>query len=483
MDVHQASTTVAVTRATIVYKIGAADMRSTSKALGPAERKKPMSYRDHSQLTPSRHVGMRVICLLTCAMLCCLIPLAQDKQSKDSRRYESMARTAYQEKDYPAFLENMKLAVNLRPNHPRLMYGLATAYALTAHQSEALAWLARIGEMGLVFPAEKDVNFDSVKSSAEFPAILKQIEHNKAPVINSVPAFTVHEKGIIPEGIAYDPVQETFYLGSVYKRKIVSVNKKGEAKDFATERDGLWSVMGMKVDAARRLLWVSTTAHPQMSNYIEAENGSSGLFKFDLRTGKLIKKYLLPNRPKPHWFGDPVVNSRGDVFATDKISPGIYVIPRQKDELELFLEAEQFANPQGLDFTLDEKHMFVADYAEGIFSIDLKTKKCTNVAPAANSTLLGINGIYSYKGGLIGVQNGINPPRLVRLFLSNDLTRVDRLETIEANNPVFDEPTLGVLVKDMFYLIANSQWGSIDQKGQLAPAETLKEPVVLKIRL
>jgi hypothetical protein len=36
------------------------------------------------------------------------------------------------------------------------------------------------------------------------------------------------------------------------------------------------------------------------------------------------------------------------------------------------------------------------------------------------------------------------------------LDRVERLEIIEANDPVFDEPTLGVLVKDTFYLIANS---------------------------
>jgi hypothetical protein len=458
-------------------------MRNTSKAHRPGEKKEPAGYSDHLRFTLSRLVGMRVICLLACAMACCLIALAQDRQSRDSRRYESMAGKAYQEKDYPGFLENMKLALSLRPNHPRLMYGLATAYALTGHQREALVWLDKMAAMGLVFPGDKDVNFDSIKSSDEFPAILKQIEHNKAPLINSVTAFTLHEKGIVPEGIAYDPVTKTFYLGSVYKRKIVSVNKKGEAKDFATERDGLWSVMGMKVDAARRLLWVCTTAHPQMSNYIEADNGSSGLFKFDLRTGKLIKKYLLPNKPKPHWFGDLLVNSRGDVFATDSISPGIYVIWRQKDQLELFLEAAQFANPQGLDFTPDEKHLFMADYAEGIFLIDLETKKCTNIPPAPNSTLLGIDGLYSYKGSLIGVQNGISPPPLVRLFLSRDLQRVKRLETIEANNPIFDEPTLGVLVKNTFYLIANSQWGAIDQKGQLAPAEKLKAPVVLKIRL
>lgn len=81
------------------------------------------------------------------------------------------------------------------------------------------------------------------------------------------------------------------------------------------------------------------------------------------------------------------------------------------------------------------------------------------------------------------MQNGVNPARLVRLFPSADLNRVERLETVEANNPAFDEPTLGVVVGDDFYLIANSQWGAIDDEGRLAPPEKLKEHVVLKINL
>jgi hypothetical protein len=220
-----------------------------------------------------------------------------------------------------------------------------------------------------------------------------------------------------------------------------------------------------------------------MANYKEEENGSSGLFKYDLRTGKLLKKYLLPNQPKRHWLGDLVINSRGDVFATDSVSPQIYVVRRKTDELELFLESEAFASLQGLDFTPDEKRLFVADYAKGIFVVDLETKKATELAPAPNSTMLGIDGLYSYKGSLLAVQNGVNPSRVIRLFLNRDLSRVERFETIEANNPLFDEPTLGVLVKDVFYFIANSQWGAIDRKGQLAAPDKLKEPVVLKLKL
>lgn len=424
-----------------------------------------------------------VVTLLLCLQMFTVVSSSQEDQLKDGRYYEALARKAYQQKDYVSFLENMRLAAELRPNHPRLMYNLAAAYALTGQGKEALLWLAKVARMGLVYPAESDPDFESIKSADEFKAILKRFQLNREPTVKSVPAFVVHEKGLIPESIALDPETANFYVGSVYRRKIVRIDSRGEASDFVTERDGLWSVMGMKVDARRRHLWACTTAHPQMSNFLDEDRGKTALFKIDLRTGKILKKYYLPNKPQPHWLGDLIVNSRGDVFATDSISPAVYLLRHDRDELESLIAGEPLVSPQGLDFTPDEKSLFVADYAKGIFLINPETKQWKAVAPAPDTTLLGIDGLYSYKGSLIGIQNGVNPQRLIRLFLSKDFSRVERSQIIEANNPVFDEPTLGVLVKNQFYFIANSQWGAIDQKGNLAPPEKLKEPVILRLGL
>jgi hypothetical protein len=430
-----------------------------------------------------RRALLLAICFLIGAGVCRNAAVAQVEQPKDGRYYEAEARKAYRAKDYPSFLENTKRAAALSPNHSRLMYFLAVAHALNGNKADALAWLDRVARMGLVVPAGAEESFDSIKDSDEFRAVLEKFRRNGLPLVRSAPAFTVHETGVVPESVAYDPPTKNFYLSSVYKRKILRVSASGEASEFAGERDGLWSVMGMKVDAARRLLWVCTAAHPQMSNYREAENGSAALFKFDLRTGRLVKKYSLPNRPKPHWLGDLVIDARGDVFATDSVTPAIYVVRRERDEIELFLESDQFSSPQGLDFTADGRGLFMADYAKGLFLIDLKTKRIARVAPAPDSTTLGIDGLYSYRGSLVAVQNGTNPARVVRLFLSKDLSRIERFETLEANNPIFDEPTLGVVARDEFYFIANSQWGAIDEKGHLAPADKLREPVVLKIKL
>jgi hypothetical protein len=408
---------------------------------------------------------------------------AGDDPPKNARYYRQRAAEAYKAKDYPSAIENFRKAAEIIPDHPTLLYNLACMYALAGRKSEALASLLQVAEMGVILPAQKDSDLDSIKDTPEFKLILKRFEASGEPVIKSSEAFVIHEKGLITEGLAYDPVEETFFVSSVHKRKILSVSKNGEVKPFASEQDGLFSVLGMKVDAKRRLLWVTSTAFPQMVNYKKEEDGTSAVFKFDLKTKKILKKYVLSNASKRHALGDLTIQSNGDVFTTDSLSPAVYVIRPQKDEIELFLEDAAFGSPQGLAFSVNEQHLFLADYGTGLFDIDVKTKKIAHLAPLFAATLLGIDGLYFYKGSLIGVQNGVTPQRVIRLSMSKDLGRVERLEVLEANNPVFLEPTLGVLVKDTFYFIANSQWPLIGEDGKLASEDKLRDPVVLKIKL
>lgn len=404
-------------------------------------------------------------------------------QTPDLRQYVLKARAAYKDKDYAALIENMKAALAIRPNYGPYTYNVAVGYALSGNKREAFDWLGRLADMGLVYSISGDGDFASIKDTDEFKNLAGRFENNARPIGSSTIAFTVHEKAFIPEGLAYDPAEKIFYLGSVYKRKIVSVSKSGDVKEFSAPADGLWSVMGMRVDPARRVLWVCTASHQQMMDFKESENGMTGIFKYDLRSKKLIRKYLLPSQPKPHWLGDLVLNSKGDVFASDSITPGIYKLSSESDNLELFLAHDAFVNPQGLAFSADEKRLFMADYLKGIFSIDVKSRAVLILAPPPNTTMLGFDGLYYHKGRLIGVQNGVRPARLVELSLPAKGAGIAAFKVLEANNPVFDEPTLAVLSGDTLFYIANSQWAAIDEKGKLAGDDKLRDPIVLKMKL
>ena len=419
---------------------------------------------------------------LTALVVWMLFPVQCFSQTADVRVYVQNANAAYQRKDYSALIDNMKLALRERPNYWRYIYNVAMGYALAGDGATSISWLGRLADMGLVLAAGTDQNFNSIKDTDDFKTVVARFAANAAPIGRSETAFTIHEKGLVPEGIAYDPAARTFYVGSVYKRKIVSIDPSGRANDFSAPSDGLWSVMGMRVDPVRRVLWVCTAAHAQMMNFNEAEKGISGIFKYDLRTRKLIKKYLLPADGKSHWLGDLVLNSRGDVFASDSVTPAIYKIDRDKESIDLFMADASFVNPQGLAFSADEKRLFMADYLKGVFVIEMKSRTVSLLTPADSMTLLGIDGLYAYQGRLIAVQNGVPPNRIIELLPDQAAKRIVSFNVLAANHPSFDEPTLAVLVNDSLFCIANSQWSAIDEKGELAAADKLHDPIILKLK-
>jgi sugar lactone lactonase YvrE len=398
-----------------------------------------------------------------------------------SRELENKAVPNYKAAEYPAYLANLQQASDLRPNHPRLLYNLAGAYALNGKTDESFALINRIIAMGLYFPFEKDDDFKSLG-----PDLMKQAMamagKNKRAVNASARAFTLPDKELIPEGIAHDPVSGKFFVSSIHKGKIVSIDKNGTVSDFSSAGDGLWSVSGMKVDARRRVLWASTTAFSQMAGHNAADEGKAGVFKYDLSTGKLLDKYLLPNTPEKHALGDLIVDKTGRVYATDSVAPVIYTIAPGGNSLEVFLRDPAFNSLQGLAFTKDEKILYVADYSKGIFRIDLPSKAITQIKPSQNVVLLGIDGLYFLGGNLIAIQNGVNPQRVIHIGLNQGKTEALATKTLEANHADFFEPTLGVLVDNNFYYVANSQWPLVNEKGVL-DKEKLREPVILKLKL
>lgn len=400
-----------------------------------------------------------------------------------AQQFEKQAREAYAARDFASYLANAKQAAELRPNHPRLLYNLARAYALNGEPKQAVQLLEQLAKMGMLTRLETDGELEKQLAASDFQNLKILFERNRQPLNRSSRAFTLPEKDLLTEGIAYDSISRRFFVGSVRQRKILVVSQDGKTSEFSSPQDSLWSVLGMKTDEKRRLLWVCTTAFPQMLGFKKTDEGVSGIFKYDLKSGKLLKKYLLPGGTGKHGLGDLVVAQNGEVFATDSVSPAIYRINPKSDEIEPFLLDKSFASLQGLTFTTDEKHLFVADYSLGIFSVEMATKKITWLTPGSEVVALGVDGLYFHQGELIGVQNGTSPQRVVRFSLSKNRLRLTQAETLEANHADFNEPTLGVLAGDDFYFIANSQWEMVNEKGETGEPEKWREPVVLRLHL
>lgn len=416
-------------------------------------------------------------------LLCLFCSVNSRAQNPTLNDYLRQARQTYQAKDYPAYLAAMQAVVQLRPDNPNLKYNFAGAQALAGNPSEALALLAQLAAMGLVYDAAADDDFISIKELEAYKNILQKFEQNKARHGNSTVAFKLSEKDLITESVAYDPLTATFYISSVHKRKIVSRNKAGEIRNFATREVGLWAALGMKVDAKRRVLWVCSAAVPEMQDYQQAEEGHSGVFAFDLKSGRVIRKYLPAHVSQPHVLGDLTLSAKGEVYISDSQTPAIYRILPTQSEMEVFLTSDLLRSPQGLALSDDEKFLFIADYSAGLFVVELATRRLERLRIAENIACTTIDGMYFYKNSLLAIQNGFKPQRVVRFFLSPQFNQVERYEVIAANHPAFNEPTLGVLVKNNFYFVANSQWGSFNKDKTIFPLDQLQEPIILQTTL
>jgi DNA-binding beta-propeller fold protein YncE len=248
-------------------------------------------------------------------------------------------------------------------------------------------------------------------------------------------------------------------------------------------QDGLWAVLGVRADPARHTLWVTTAAIPQMAGYSAADSGRSAIVAFDLANGTLRARYELPATPAGHLLGDLVIAPNGDVYATDSQDPAIWRVSAGSNTVEEFLRNPLFRSLQGPVVEPTGRTLYLADYSHGILAVDLASRAVRALPGPPRTTLLGIDGLSWDNGSLIGVQNGVTPPRVVRLRLSGDASRITAVELLDRNLPLAPEPTIGTVWGERFYYVANSQWDEYDEAGRLRPGATLVSPRILAIRL
>ncbi len=401
-----------------------------------------------------------------------------------SRAAYREAVAAYKARDLPAFLQHAEEASRLRPTHGGAVYALASAHALLGDTAEAIAALHRYADLGYTADVAADSDFVALARVPAFARVRGEIERNGTPLSKGRPAFTLPQTDLLTEGIAYDPISRSFFVGSVRHRKVLRVDRRGGVTEFvASGTGGLWAPLGMRVDSARGALWVASTAVPQMSGYAPADSFRSGLFRFDLADGHPTGRYPAPNDARPHALGDLIVARNGDVYTTDSRAPTIYRLPAGGDSLETFVDSPLLLSAQGLALDADERSLYVADYARGLLRIDLATRAISLMPAPDNVLALGIDGLYLTDGTLVGIQNGITPHRVARFALSADGSRVVSVRVLERARPDYAEPTLGVVVgKDLFY-VANSQWERFGDDGRIEAPDSLRPPLVLRLRL
>ena len=332
---------------------------------------------------------------------------------------------------------------------------------------------------------DADTDFDSIRPSDGYKKVRDQMAALRTQKVASgvVTAFTIPEKGLVPEGVAYDPKTKSFFVSSIRKRKIVRVDANGKVSDFVKPAEGgLRSACGIAADPKRRALWVASEAMPHMEGFRKGDPPASALFEFDLDTGRLRREYRAPASEPPAAFDDLALGPDGRVFANDGRNPRIWTLAPGAGAIELFLESDAFRGTQGMAVTPDGRTLYVSDYTS-LFRVDLASKRVTALPVPPDAALNGIDGLVYAAGSLYGIQNGVEPNRVTRLELSADGATIAGAKILVMNHPDFDEPTLGVAAEGALYFTANSQGGKFQNEKKPITPEAMQDAVILKLPL
>lgn len=395
------------------------------------------------------------------------------------------ARQAYQAKDYARFLALEKRMLALDPQNPRFLYNAACGEALLGRAKESAAYLELLAARKIDLGAEEDGDFAGIRDSPDWKQYQSALTALRMPLVRSKTAFTLPDPGLLSAGIAVDPATGDVYIASVRERKIVHRSTKGEISDFITSaQDGFLAGSALAVDRPRGLLYASTSAVPFMLNSSKDDVGKTGVFAFDLKTGKLARKAVLAaTDPGPHYLNNMAVDRRGNVYVADSAGSGVYLLPYGKDALETFLAPNALHATQGLTFSADEKTLYVASFTDGLWAMDMATKSARQIPTPAGTWLFGMDGISRVNDGFVVVQIMVQPNRVLHLKWDATRTKISSVEILEMNHIDYNGPIQGALDGNSFLYIANSQFNLANPETGVFATDKAKPTVVLRLPL
>lgn len=353
------------------------------------------------------------------------------------------------------------------PDPGLVTYFLARSYTLAGRTETALKWIRSLVELNQGFDPSESPTLSRLSSSREFQALVRKAKSQNPAIVRSRTAFSVQQKALVTEGLAYDPESHNFYLGDIPGRKILRIAPDGSVRNFISSAQyGFGGPVGMKVDLRTRTLWANSALGKQ-----------TGIYHFDLRTAKLIKRYTLDG---DHMFNDLALTPAGDVYLTDTDQGAVYRITRESDRLEQYLPEVRFRYANGIAAWKDR--LFVSAFPYGVWLVDLGRNTARAIERPPGITLCGIDGLYVHGRSLIAIQNAGMAPRVARFILDDKMARIEKMEILERRHPAYDVPTTGTIAGDDFYYIANSQVGHLEGDHLVSPS-TLQPVLILKLHL
>jgi hypothetical protein len=354
------------------------------------------------------------------------------------------------------------------PDRGAAMYFLARRYAHLGDLLKAFARLTECMSLEEGFDPGDAPAFEPLKPLPQFQQLVEQARRRYQPVHHARIVFTIQERDLFPEGLAVDPARHVFYMGSMHRKKIIRITEKGEVSDFVSPNlYDLMPVGGIKVDPLDHSVWAATDP---------GEKNRSELVHFDARANLLARSPA--TGAGRHDLNDLVIRNAREIYVTDTSANQVYRFDLEAATFTPLIFSRPVLYPNGIVLSADGNQLYVGDIL-GVLRLDLLSNTAQEVNAGKNNTLAGIDGLYWYKGDLLGVQYGTGSYRVARWRLSSDGLHVTSTQVLEYRSPLISFPTTGAIYEGQFYFISNTGIANLKDDKVVDPSKL--EPIHISV--
>lgn len=229
----------------------------------------------------------------------------------------------------------------------------------------------------------------------------------------------------VPEGVAFDPMDRAFYATSLQGGSIVRIEADGSESVFRPA-DGRARLVGTKVDARERRLWVCAQGVDETDNRV---------WVFDLDTAELAQEYLLGALSTGGSCNDLVLDDNGFAYVTDPANPFIYRLDPNSVEGEVFATDPLFTDITGFSLGLngiavaaDGSALIVAKFAPpSLLYVSLPDGQTIHAITLSGDTFTSPDGLAVLEGDIYAVSNSVvNRVRLSTDYSSGEVVSVEQ---------------------------------------------------------
>ena len=291
-------------------------------------------------------------------------------------------------------------------------------------------------------------------------------------VLASAVEATVPAEAKLVEGIVVRPAGGDLAVSTVVSREVWNL-RGGEWRAYSYEHLG--NLSGIVFDEVRGA-WL---ASGNLGMLPEGDEAFAGLVRVTAATVQ-GEQFAAPEGAN---LSDIALGRGGTVYASDPLGGGIYRLRPDADEIETLVPPGTFRSPQGLAESADGKRLYVSDYRYGLAAVVLETGMVQRLTTELSILLDGIDALQLHGDELIAVQNGTSPMQIVALELDNDGLSITGHRILERDHPEWSEPLAATIHNGRLYYIANGEWGSFAEGGELSEGAELVPTIIRSLPL